>query len=136
MLDGRAPVGQFGRDGFEVTSTAQLFGTEALGHPAHHLRDVTKLCSLDEWMRLAPKDLSFLAASAPRVGSNGGLGTRKGYRPRIRSSRNGSHAPHSSRMSPEPILSTIPLLSTRHAACSCEQLRLTVPSLPSSCETV
>jgi hypothetical protein len=29
-------------------------------------------------------------------------------------------------MSPEPTLSTIPLVSTRHAACSCEQLRLTV----------
>src|SRR6266496_1754373 len=33
-------------------------------------------------------------------------------------------------MSPEPILSTIPLVSTRHAACSCEQLRLTVEGAP------
>ena len=48
MLEGRHPVGQFGSDRFEVTSTAQLFGTEALGHPARHLRDVTKLCSFDE----------------------------------------------------------------------------------------
>ena len=35
-----------------------------------------------------------------------------------------------SRKSPEPILSTIPLVSTRHAACSCEQLRLTVEGEP------
>src|SRR6266545_2838223 len=40
-------------------------------------------------MPLTPKDLSFLAASAPSAGSGGGLVTRKGYRPRIRSSRNG-----------------------------------------------
>src|SRR6266540_7177717 len=33
---------------FEVPSTTQLFGTEALGHPALHLCDVTKLRSLDE----------------------------------------------------------------------------------------
>jgi hypothetical protein len=33
-------------------------------------------------------------------------------------------------MSPEPTLSTIPLVSTRHAACSCEQLRLTVEGEP------
>jgi hypothetical protein len=48
MLVGRHPVGQFVSDRFEVTNTAQLFGTEALGHPARHLRDVTKLCSFDE----------------------------------------------------------------------------------------
>jgi hypothetical protein len=36
-------------------------------------------------MPLTPNDLSFLAASAPRAGSGGGLVTRKGYRPRIRS---------------------------------------------------
>jgi hypothetical protein len=40
-------------------------------------------------MPLTPKDLSFLAASAPRAGSGGGLVTRKGYRSRIRNSRNG-----------------------------------------------
>ena len=34
------------------------------------------------------------------------------------------------RMSPEPTLSTIPLVSTRHAACSCAQLRLTVEGEP------
>jgi hypothetical protein len=33
-------------------------------------------------------------------------------------------------MSPEPTLSKIPLVSTRHAACSCEQLRLTVEGEP------
>jgi len=33
-------------------------------------------------------------------------------------------------MSPEPTLTTIPLVSTRHAACSCEQLRLTVEGEP------
>ena len=33
-------------------------------------------------------------------------------------------------MSPEPILSTLSLVSTRHAACSCEQLRLTVEGEP------
>jgi len=48
MLVGRLPVAAFGSDRLEVTSTAQLFGTEALGHPARHLRDVTKLCSFDE----------------------------------------------------------------------------------------
>ena len=48
MLVGRHPVGPWVSDRFEVTSTAQLFGTEALGHPARHLRDVTKLCSFDE----------------------------------------------------------------------------------------
>src|SRR5437763_6296029 len=48
MLVGRHPVRQFVSDRFEVTSTAQLFGAEALGHPARHLRDVTKLCSFDE----------------------------------------------------------------------------------------
>ena len=31
MLVGRRPVGQFGRDRFEVARTAQLFWTEALG---------------------------------------------------------------------------------------------------------
>src|SRR5215211_6603315 len=34
------------------------------------------------------------------------------------------------RMSREPTLSTIPLVSTRHAACSCQQLRLTVEGEP------
>jgi len=48
MLDGRHPVGPWVRDRLEVTSTAQLFGTEALGHPARHLRDETKLCSFHE----------------------------------------------------------------------------------------
>ena len=48
MLVGRHPVGQFVSDWFEVTGTAQLFGTEALGHPARHLRALTKLCSFDE----------------------------------------------------------------------------------------
>ena len=48
MLEGRHPVGPFARDGFEVPRTAKVFGTEALAHPAHHLRDVTKLCSFDE----------------------------------------------------------------------------------------
>src|SRR4029453_6755652 len=48
MLVGRHPVAECLSDWFEVTSTAQLFGTEALGHPARHLRDVTKLCSFDE----------------------------------------------------------------------------------------
>ena len=48
MLVGRHPVGHWVSDRFEVTSTAQLFGTEALGHPARHLRDVTKLRSFDE----------------------------------------------------------------------------------------
>jgi hypothetical protein len=81
---GRHPVGPWVSDRFEVTSTAQLFGTEALGHPARHLSDVAKLCSLDE-DAVTPKDLSFLAASAPRAGSGGRLFTRKGYRPRIRS---------------------------------------------------
>ena len=33
-------------------------------------------------------------------------------------------------MSSEPTLSTIPLVSTRHAACSCGQLRLTVEGEP------
>jgi hypothetical protein len=32
-------------------------------------------------MPLTPKDLSFLAASASRAGSDGSLVTRKGYRP-------------------------------------------------------
>jgi hypothetical protein len=35
-----------------------------------------------------------------------------------------------SRMSPEPTRSTIPLVSTRHAACGCGQLRLTVEGEP------
>src|SRR5712691_9389474 len=48
MLEGRYPVAQFGSDRFKIPRTAQLFGTEALGHPALHLRDVTKLCSFDE----------------------------------------------------------------------------------------
>src|SRR5207248_7350179 len=33
---------------------------------------------------LTPKDLSFLATSAPRAGSSAGLVMRKGYPPRIR----------------------------------------------------
>jgi hypothetical protein len=48
MLVGRHPIGQFVSDRFEVTSTAQLFGTEAFGHPARQLRDVTELCSFDK----------------------------------------------------------------------------------------
>jgi len=48
MLVGRHPVGPWDSDRFEVTSTAQLFGAEALGHLARHLRDVTKLRSFDE----------------------------------------------------------------------------------------
>src|SRR5215211_611050 len=48
MLVRRHPVGQFVSARFEVTRTAQLFGTEALGHPARDLRDVTKLCRSDE----------------------------------------------------------------------------------------
>lgn len=34
-------------------------------------------------MPLTPKDLSFLAASAPHAGSSVGLVTQKGYRPRM-----------------------------------------------------
>jgi predicted RNA-binding Zn-ribbon protein involved in translation (DUF1610 family) len=48
MLVGRHPVRPWVSDRFEVTSTAQLFGTEALRHPVRHLRDVTKLGSLDK----------------------------------------------------------------------------------------
>ena len=48
MLVGRHPVGQLVSDWFEITSTAQLLGTEALGHPARHLRDVAKFGSFDE----------------------------------------------------------------------------------------
>jgi hypothetical protein len=54
MLVGRYPVAEFG-DRFEVMSTAQLFGTEALGHPALQLRDVTLLCSFDEDVLDAPR---------------------------------------------------------------------------------
>jgi hypothetical protein len=42
------PVGPWVSDRVEVPRTAQFFGTEALGHPAHHVRDVTKLCGFDE----------------------------------------------------------------------------------------
>jgi hypothetical protein len=48
MLEGRLPVVPLVSARCEVTRTAQLLGTEALGHPARHLRDVTKLCSFDE----------------------------------------------------------------------------------------
>lgn len=48
MLVGRIPVAVSVSERFEVPSTTQLFGTEALGHPALHLCDVTKLRSLDE----------------------------------------------------------------------------------------
>jgi hypothetical protein len=40
MLVSRHPVDDWVADRFEVTSTAQLFRTEALGHLARHLRDV------------------------------------------------------------------------------------------------
>ena len=43
MLEGRLPVVPLVSARGEVTCTAQLLGTEALGHPARHLRDVTKL---------------------------------------------------------------------------------------------
>jgi hypothetical protein len=48
MLESRLPVVPLVSARCEVTRTAQLLGTEALGHPALHLRDVTKLCSFDE----------------------------------------------------------------------------------------
>jgi hypothetical protein len=48
MLEGRLPVVPLIGARCEVTRTAQLLGAEALGHPARHLRDVTKLCCLDE----------------------------------------------------------------------------------------
>ena len=47
MLVGRIPVAVFG-DRYEVPGTTQLFGTEALGHPALHLCDVATLRSRDE----------------------------------------------------------------------------------------
>ena len=47
MLVGRIPVAVFG-DRYEVRGTTQLFGTEALAHPALHLCDVAKLRSRDE----------------------------------------------------------------------------------------
>src|SRR5207247_1545992 len=48
MLEGGLPVVPLVTARCEVTRTAQLLGTEALGHPARHVRDVTKLCSFDE----------------------------------------------------------------------------------------
>jgi hypothetical protein len=48
MLEGRLPVVPLVSARCEVTRTAQLLGTEALGHPALHLCDVTKLRSSDE----------------------------------------------------------------------------------------
>jgi len=48
MLVGRIPVAVPGSERFEVPSTTQFFGTEALGHPALHLCDVTKLRSSDQ----------------------------------------------------------------------------------------
>ena len=48
MLEGRLPVVPLVRARCEVTRTTQLLGTEALGHPARHLCDVTKLRSSDE----------------------------------------------------------------------------------------
>ena len=48
MLESRLPVVPLVSARWEVTRTAQLLGTEALGHPTLHLRDVTKLCSFDE----------------------------------------------------------------------------------------
>jgi hypothetical protein len=48
MLEGRLPVVPLVSARYEVTRTAQLLRTEAFGHPARHLRDVTKLCSFDE----------------------------------------------------------------------------------------
>jgi hypothetical protein len=48
MLESRLPVVPLVSAPCKVTRTAQLLGTEALGHPARHLRDVTKFCSFDE----------------------------------------------------------------------------------------
>lgn len=48
MVEGRLPVVPLVSARCEVTRTAQLLGTEALGHLARHLRDVTKFCSFDE----------------------------------------------------------------------------------------
>lgn len=48
MLEGRLPVVPLVSARCEVTRTAQLLGAEALGHPALHLCDVTKLRSSDE----------------------------------------------------------------------------------------
>ena len=55
MLEGRLPVVPLVSARGEVTRTAQLLGTEALGHPARHLRDVTKLCSFDQRPRDAQR---------------------------------------------------------------------------------
>jgi hypothetical protein len=48
MLESCLPVAPSVCARREVTSTAQLLGTEARGHRAGHFRDVTKLCSFDE----------------------------------------------------------------------------------------
>jgi hypothetical protein len=48
MLEGGHPIGPGVSDRFKVRSTAQLAGAIALGHPARHLRDVTKLGSSDQ----------------------------------------------------------------------------------------
>ncbi len=48
MLEGRLPVVPRLGALDEVLGTAQLFGTEALGHPTPHLGDVAELCRLDE----------------------------------------------------------------------------------------
>ena len=48
MLESRLPIVPLVRTSYEVTRTAQIFGTEAVAHPAPDLRDVTKLRSFDE----------------------------------------------------------------------------------------
>jgi hypothetical protein len=48
MLESRFPVVPLVSARCEVTRTPQLLRTEALGHPACHLRDVTKLCGSNE----------------------------------------------------------------------------------------
>jgi hypothetical protein len=48
MLVGGHPVTQFGGDRIEVARASKLLGTEAFGHLACELRDVTLLGCLDE----------------------------------------------------------------------------------------
>jgi hypothetical protein len=48
VLVGRLPVVPGVSAPLEVSCTAQFLGTEALGHPACHLGDVTKLRGFDE----------------------------------------------------------------------------------------
>jgi hypothetical protein len=86
MLEGRLPVVPFVSARCEVTRTAQLLGTEALGHPTLHLRDVTKLRSFDEdafdASRLEPRGHFRTSRRVQRWSCH-----TVGYRPRIRSSR-------------------------------------------------